>query len=649
MAVQLVSCAAAYAEAKSAPAMEAEQWMIQERSPATLFVKSDGALTPHVITLLKLDGLYEQSDDLARATAKTQECWLSVVQGRGNKERADLKDGVRRGDIRQEVEECADSMGLFAERAPALDRYTYGACHGAFLDGVRRNLFQLVAAWKRGIRFDSLVFLTGERYLRKQQGGEDAVEKLCDEKSSILPFKKGWKMPEDAVYDTEYDMVKLVWSQTDIPEDMAQALSAKVVFVNAPKGQNARPSTKDAIRTWLQECHPRPGTILACSYPLLWAYQQLVGETALRDSGMALDTIAPALSDKERAVQRERMVSLVFDTVTKCLYEISQQQAGVVKVKEKNRMASVVYDVCNVDRMYDRGYLYSLPRTVLEGFLSGKAFDNKEAYTEEESQRLRHDINELFQKILSINPVKAKEAVITAGAPGSGKTVLMRQELAKAHESGRNFAYLCPDDVCLQNQTRSFQADLLKGDGSREARLAAYNKWRPGSNAATHLILGNLIREQYAFYFGSTSSGPATGKSFEFFKKQRYQIRLIHVTAPDDVRWASIQERDTRFVQTTEDDVRQKGLLLPQRIHDTFLAYADRIDFYYRSGVSEDAQVAATWTRNADPSETLGTLQIVSRPHYEQIKAIHNAATEVLHRPDLRWEATVEKQSTISA
>lgn len=53
----------------------------------------------------------------------------------------------------------------------------------------------------------------------------------------------------------------------------------------------------------------------------------------------------------------------------------------------------------------------------------------------------------------------------------------------------------------------------------------------------------------------------------------------------------------TRFscnsVQTTEQDVREKGLLLSQRINDTFLKYVDEIKFYYRDGVKQDAVLAA--------------------------------------------------------
>lgn len=307
---------------------------------------------------------------------------------------------------------------------------------------------------------------------------------------------------------------------------------------------------------------------------------------------------------------------------------------------------AITYDVCDRNLIYDKagGYEYSLPKHVLESFLSGKAFDNPDLYSEEESVKLHDDINKLFQKILSANPVKENLAVITAGAPGAGKTFKLLQDLDKLN---KNFAYICPDDVCLKNQISTYIADIENSDGAPQVRQAAYNKWRPGSNAATHLILGNLIREKYAFYFGSTSSGPATNKFFDFIKKQGYQIKLIHVTAPDAIRWESIKERDKTFVQTTEQDVKEKGLLLPQRIHDTFLAYADEIEFYYHDEVKKDAQLGAKWIRTPN-HYTLGTLEIVCPSLYEQIKAMHNSATEILNRPDLKWELTVEKNSKIS-
>lgn len=274
-------------------------------------------------------------------------------------------------------------------------------------------------------------------------------------------------------------------------------------------------------------------------------------------------------------------------------------------------------DVCDLSRLYNDQYQYSLPQPVLESFLSGKAFDHPEFYTLEESENLLADIREIYRHILAKNPVKEKRAVITAGAPGAGKTVKLRQDL-EAHR-GR-FAYVCPDDVCLQNMRRTYGTE------------ASYTKWRPGSNGAAHLIVGNLIREGYGLYFGSTSTSPNTCNFFAFLKAQGYKIRLIHVTAPDAVRWASIQERDKTFVQTMEQDVREKGLLLPQRIRDTYLKFADEIEFYYREAVNQDAVLVACWRSETD------ALQVHDKEKYENLKAVHNQAVKVLSRPELLWK-----------
>lgn len=294
-------------------------------------------------------------------------------------------------------------------------------------------------------------------------------------------------------------------------------------------------------------------------------------------------------------------------------------------------------NICDLSSIYNKagGYEFSLPQSILESYLSGKAFDHPVPYTAEELDALNADINDLYQKILEGNPSKNRTAVMTAGAPGSGKTIKMRQELADLTKQGIHVAYTDPDDVCLKGQTRTYLADIEKGDGSFEARKGAYDKWRPGSNAANQLILANLIREGYAFYFGATSTSPQVSKFFEFLKKQGYSIRLIHVSAPDDVRWESIKERDKTFVQTTEKDTAEKGLLLPQRIND-YLQYADQIDFYYRGAVKEDAVVAASWDKSG------ARLHIRNPELYDKIKAIHNLAVETLQKPELRWEDTVE-------
>lgn len=314
-----------------------------------------------------------------------------------------------------------------------------------------------------------------------------------------------------------------------------------------------------------------------------------------------------------------------------------------------NEKVLEINDINNLDLIYNKenGFEFSLPKSILLSYYSGKAFDHPIEYTAEEKANLKQDTSDIFVSIISKNPIKEKLAVITAGSPGSGKTYVMRDVLAEEAAKGKIYAYIDPDDVCLKNQERTYLADLENSDKGYEAKKNAYTKWRPGSNAAAQVILANLIRNDYGFFYGMTSSSPATGIFLDFIKKRGYKIKLIHVTASDDVRCGSILERDKSFIQTTEKDVREKGLLVPQRILDTYFKFADEIQFYFRAEVQENAVLAASWVKNSDASEKVGTLTIVDVQNYENIKNNHDSFCSQLNKPELRWENTVEKQSLV--
>lgn len=308
-----------------------------------------------------------------------------------------------------------------------------------------------------------------------------------------------------------------------------------------------------------------------------------------------------------------------------------------------------VESVCDLDQIYNDYYAYSLPREVLESFISGRAFDHPGAYTLEEAVRLREDICEIYQAIIDSKPSRSSIAVLSAGAPGAGKTTLMRQKLALEKLQGRHFAYICPDDVCLKSQVRTYLADIKSGENSFAVRKAGYTKWRPASNAATHLILARLIKDKIGFYFGTTSSSPMANKLMNFLKEQGYTIKIIYVAAPDAVRWGSIQERDKSFVQTTKRDTFEKGLMMPERLEDTFLKYADVVEFYFRDAVDSDAVHAATWSRSSMQKGTpathqgQGQLHIFDRDAYKSFKHIHNELVLTIGKPELKWNQIAKR------
>lgn len=317
------------------------------------------------------------------------------------------------------------------------------------------------------------------------------------------------------------------------------------------------------------------------------------------------------------------------------------------EIEEKSCAASSIsenHDVCNLSAIYNSIYSYHLPEEILQDFLGGRGFDYPKEYTLEEFGKLNADINDLFQAIMDSNPVKANLAIISAGSPGAGKTMLMKQKAEASAKEGFAFSYVCPDDFLLRGLKRTYASDIEAEDSL--SQKVAYTKWRPASNAAAHIVLANLIKDKYAFYFGTTCSSPMTYKFFEFLKKQGYKIKVIHLSASDKVRWDSIQERDKSFIQTTKEDIYEKGLMMPQRINDVFLKYADEIEFYYRRTVASDAVHAATWIKT-EGAPFSGELAIFNERAYKGVKEVHNAAVAILQRPELQWEDTVEPVSAV--
>ncbi len=336
---------------------------------------------------------------------------------------------------------------------------------------------------------------------------------------------------------------------------------------------------------------------------------------------------------------------------------------------------TVASDICDLDQIYQQnGFHYSLPRHMLEKYYQGKYFPDSVGYDAEIKAKVVQDTNSMYQTILAKNPAHEKIAVITAGSPGSGKTWRMRADLK---EQEKSFAYIDPDDVALKSgMVITYLTELAEGleeikktpcvspeekralerigkkayaspeeklTAEKEFRTAMYNKYRDGSNFATHVILAQLIKSGTAFYYGTTSSSPASAFFYKFLKDNGYTIRMLHMTAPDDVRWASIKERDKTFVQTTEADIRDKAYMVPERIDDTYLKYADTIEFCFRDGVHKSGVHAATWTRTQDGK---GVLVIHDKEAYAQVKKTHDVLCK--GKENILWKNTVEQKSEIA-
>jgi hypothetical protein len=117
---------------------------------------------------------------------------------------------------------------FFDEWLPSESHYDKAFIFGATTFSMQKRLEHLLTLWQRGVRFDEVIWLTGERPL--------------DEKADhYLEFCK-----------TESEAAKLLWDLAELPLELREL---PVVFVQVPmkkEGANLqRPNTYDTLAAWL--------------------------------------------------------------------------------------------------------------------------------------------------------------------------------------------------------------------------------------------------------------------------------------------------------------------------------------------------------------------------------------------------------------
>lgn len=274
-------------------------------------------------------------------------------------------------------------------------------------------------------------------------------------------------------------------------------------------------------------------------------------------------------------------------------------------------------NVTDLSAIYTDNFTYCIPETVLRKFMEGDIFGRTEKYTDEEFARVVEDAQAIFDSVMESDPDEKRVCIITAGPPGAGKTVLLEQVLEEERSKGRVYGYTDPDAVALKSMHASWGRDLCEEgtlEQQQEARKNAYDKWRPASNFIAHRVLASLIKDGKAFAFGTTASSPQMAGNFEYFRKHGYKIRLLHVSAPDAVRWDSVRRRDLEFVQTTEEDIRNKRGLVVERISDTFMKSADELQFFFRDYPVGDTSQLRCEEESKNPSDVNDQARNDSQP-----------------------------------
>ncbi len=213
--------------------------------------------------------------------------------------------------LKSKIKPLLRDLGFIDASSSHFTEYQGAIVHGALLKTVRLRLHYLVEQWKQGIRFSHLYFLSGERPLEEQKENEDLFMqdisiKIRKDESVPIQFPK-----------TECEMIRLVWDQSEIPEEMRREV--QVYFINAPMKKDPksekllRPTTHDTVQYWLKT-KPLYGRYLAVTNAPYTHRQDLVIRSLAPDN-YEFDTIGTEASEQEK-------VAIFLDELARVIFQI---------------------------------------------------------------------------------------------------------------------------------------------------------------------------------------------------------------------------------------------------------------------------------------------------------------------------------------
>jgi len=174
----------------------------------------------------------------------------------------------------------------------------------------------------------------------------------------------------------------------------------------------------------------------------------------------------------------------------------------------------------------------------------------------------------------------------TAGAPGSGKSYILEQELQSGNDPRYTTTVKVDPDryVMLQMQTYTEALKHAREAHISDAGYAAYNGARPGSNSIANRFLNEAIETGRHVAHGTTMTSPHAPKLLDALKERGYDRHLLLVSAPEEFRQAALEHRNTieKFHQVTADDFLTKGKEATLRTAD-WLAHTDRASLFWNS------------------------------------------------------------------
>lgn len=184
---------------------------------------------------------------------------------------------------RDEILPLLEALGYFEAKEASKTHYDYAVVLGALHAAVQKRIDHLIAEYNRGVRFDTIVFLTGMR--------------------PVHPEK------EMGFTGTETTVMIQVWNTTPMSEELR---TLPLIIIDAlPLPQQGRPTTESTLLAWLEE-NPKPGSCLFFSSQPHVICQDTIIRYVL-PSSFEIETIGPEGG-------RNLPLAVLLDTIARGFY-----------------------------------------------------------------------------------------------------------------------------------------------------------------------------------------------------------------------------------------------------------------------------------------------------------------------------------------
>lgn len=274
-------------------------------SALTNVLNPDGKPSELLLDLLTLTNV-QHDGTLASIVQATQKEWLRTP----GKERWEIAEIF--ADKRNAFFDIFQKLNLVQAIQPSHRHYKYALVLGATVLRMRNRMAYLVEQWQRGVRFEKILFLAGQRVL----------DPVLEHSAVLLNTKKDqafvrydWTKDEaTALPTTEAEAAKLVYDQAEIPEDLK---TVPIEFITAPMvtmpdGKIRRPGTDEIIKQWLAT-KPEPGPCLAFSNQPFAQHQHSVLKTLI-PAPFTVETVGrPADDNTTIAVHLDNLARYLFN------------------------------------------------------------------------------------------------------------------------------------------------------------------------------------------------------------------------------------------------------------------------------------------------------------------------------------------------